>query len=102
MKTFAARQNATPAQIALAWLLAQKPWIVPIPGTTKRHRLGENLAAANIQFTAADLREIDPAASKIEVHGARYPEALLKMVVGSDARILSIVITRHVSVPALS
>ena len=80
LKTFAARQNATPAQIALAWLLAQKPWIVPIPGTTKRHRLDENLGAANIQLTAADLREIDRAGSQIEVHGARYPEAMLKMV----------------------
>jgi len=80
LKTFAARKNATPAQIALAWLLAQKPWIVPIPGTTKRHRLEENLGAANIQLTAENLREIDRAASQIEVHGARYPEALLKMV----------------------
>src|SRR5207237_2113746 len=80
LKTFAARKNATPAQIALAWLLAQKPWIVPIPGTTKRHRLEENLGAAHIQLTAEDLREIDRAASQIEVHGARYPEALLKMV----------------------
>ena len=80
LKTFAARKNATPAQIALAWLLAQKPWIVPIPGTTKRHRLEENLGAANIQLKAEDLREIDRAASQIEVHGARYPEAMLKMV----------------------
>ena len=80
LKAFAAHKNATPAQIALAWLLAQKPWIVPIPGTTKRHRLEENLGAANIQLTAEDLREIDRAASQIEVHGARYPEALLKMV----------------------
>jgi aryl-alcohol dehydrogenase-like predicted oxidoreductase len=80
LKSFAARTSATPAQIALAWLLAQKPWIVPIPGTTKRHRLDENLGAANIQLTAADLREIDRAASQIEVHGARYPEALLKMI----------------------
>ena len=80
LKTFAARKNATPAQIALAWLLAQKPWIVPIPGTTKRHRLEENLGAANIQLTAEDLGEIDRAASQIEVHGARYPEAMLKMV----------------------
>ena len=80
MKTFAARKNATPAQIALAWLLAQKPWIVPIPGTTKRHRLDENLGAANVQLTAEELREIDRAASQIEVHGARYPEAMLKMV----------------------
>ena len=80
LKTFAARKNATPAQIALAWLLAQKAWIVPIPGTTKRHRLEENLGGANIQLTAEDLGEIDRAASQIEVHGARYPEALLKMV----------------------
>jgi aryl-alcohol dehydrogenase-like predicted oxidoreductase len=80
LKTFAARKQATPAQIALAWLLAQKPWIVPIPGTTKRHRLEENLGAGNIQLTAEDLGEIDRAASQIEVHGARYPEAMLKMV----------------------
>src|SRR5207248_1901134 len=73
LKTFAARRNATPAQIALGWLLAQKPWIVPIPGTTKRNRLQENLGAAQIQLTADDLREIDRAASEIEVHGARYP-----------------------------
>jgi aryl-alcohol dehydrogenase-like predicted oxidoreductase len=77
---FAERKKATPAQIALAWLLAQKPWIVPIPGTTKRHRLEENLGAAAIQLTADDLREIDRAASQIEVHGARYPEHLQKMV----------------------
>jgi aryl-alcohol dehydrogenase-like predicted oxidoreductase len=80
LKTFAARKSATPAQIALAWLLAQKPWIVPIPGTTKRHRLDENLGAANVQLTTADLGEIDRAASQIAVHGARYPDALLKMV----------------------
>jgi len=80
LKTFAARKKATPAQIALAWLLAQKAWIVPIPGTTKRHRLEENLGGANIQLTAEDLGEIDRAASQIEVHGARYPDALLKMV----------------------
>jgi aryl-alcohol dehydrogenase-like predicted oxidoreductase len=80
LKTFAARKKASPAQIALAWLLAQKPWIVPIPGTTKRHRLEENLAAATIQLTSDDLREIDRAASQIEVHGARYPEHLQKMV----------------------
>jgi len=77
---FAVRKKATPAQIALAWLLTQKPWIVPIPGTTKRHRLEENLGAAAIQLTADDLREIDHAASQIEVHGARYPEHLQKMV----------------------
>jgi aryl-alcohol dehydrogenase-like predicted oxidoreductase len=80
LKAFAERKNATPAQIALAWLLTQKPWIVPIPGTTKRHRLEENLGAAAIQMTADDLREIDQAASHIEVHGARYPEHLQKMV----------------------
>jgi len=80
LKTFAAHKNATPAQIALTWLLAQKPWIVPIPGTTKRHRLEENLGAANIQLITEDLREIDRTASQIEVHGARYPDALLKMV----------------------
>jgi aryl-alcohol dehydrogenase-like predicted oxidoreductase len=80
LKAFAERKNATPAQIALAWLLAQKPWIVPIPGTTKRHRLEENLGAATIQLTADDLREIDGAASQIEVHGARYPEHLQKLV----------------------
>src|SRR5882672_10754393 len=76
---FAERKKATPAQIALAWLLAQKRWIVPIPGTTKRHRLEENLGAATIQLSADDLREIDHAASRIEVHGARYPEQLQQM-----------------------
>src|SRR5438094_8094714 len=76
----AKRKKATPAQIALAWLLAQKPWIVPIPGTTKVHRLEENLEAVNIKLTADDLREIDSAASKIKVEGARYPEHLQKMV----------------------
>ena len=70
------RKNATPAQIALAWLLAQKPWIVPIPGTTKLHRLEENIGAAAIELTAGDLQEIDRAASQIAVHGARYPEQL--------------------------
>lgn len=80
LKPFAARKNATPAQIALAWLLAQKPWLVPIPGTTKRHRLEENLGALDIQLTADDVREIDRVASEIELHGARYPEPLLKMV----------------------
>jgi aryl-alcohol dehydrogenase-like predicted oxidoreductase len=72
----AAKKQATPAQIALAWLLSQKPWIVPIPGTTKLHRLEENLAADSIELTPGDLREIDNAASKIEVQGARYPEQL--------------------------
>ena len=70
------RKKATPAQIALAWLLAQKPWIVPIPGTTKLHRLDENIGAAAVELTTADLREIDSAASKITVQGARYPEQL--------------------------
>ncbi|NTX50011.1 aldo/keto reductase [Myxococcus sp. CA039A] len=74
----AARKQATPAQIALAWLLAQKPWIVPIPGTTKLHRLEENLGAARIELTAQDLHELRDAASKITVQGARYPEALEK------------------------
>jgi aryl-alcohol dehydrogenase-like predicted oxidoreductase len=72
----AGRKQATPAQIALAWLLAQKPWIVPIPGTTKRHRLEENIGAAAVELTADDLREIESAASKITVQGARYPEHL--------------------------
>jgi aryl-alcohol dehydrogenase-like predicted oxidoreductase len=80
LKTFAARKNATPAQIALAWLLAQKPWIVPIPGTTKRHRLEENLRAQDIHLKVDDVQEIDRAASQIEVQGARYPEPMLKMV----------------------
>jgi aryl-alcohol dehydrogenase-like predicted oxidoreductase len=80
LNAFARRKHATPAQVALAWLLARKPWIVPIPGTTKRHRLDENLGALKIQLTAEDLREIDGAASRIEVQGARYPEHLLKLV----------------------
>ena len=80
LKEFAERRNATPAQIALAWLLAQKPWIAPIPGTTKRHRLEENLGATQIRLTADDLRDIDRAASDIAVHGARYPEHLQMMV----------------------
>src|SRR5438552_13704886 len=75
----AKRKNATPAQIALAWLLAQTPWIVPIPGTTKLHRLEENIGAAAIELTSEDLREIDSAASEIEVQGARYPERLEAM-----------------------
>jgi aryl-alcohol dehydrogenase-like predicted oxidoreductase len=77
---FAQQQKATPAQIALAWLLAQKPWIVPIPGTTKLHRLEENLAVVNVQLSPDDLRELETAASKIPVQGARYPEELQKMV----------------------
>jgi aryl-alcohol dehydrogenase-like predicted oxidoreductase len=77
---FAQRKKATPAQIALAWLLAQKPWIVPIPGTTKLHRLEENIAAVNVELSPEDLSELDNAASKIAARGARYPEELQKMV----------------------
>ena len=77
--TIAKRKQATPAQIALAWLLAQKPWIVPIPGTTKLHRLEENIGAIEVELTPDDLREIDEAAAKIEVQGARYPEKLEAM-----------------------
>ena len=80
LKAFAQRQGATPAQIALAWLLAQKPWIAPIPGTTKLQRLQENLGAIDVELTAEDLREIDRAAESISVQGARYPEALQKLV----------------------
>jgi aryl-alcohol dehydrogenase-like predicted oxidoreductase len=80
LTTFAARKGATPAQIALAWLLARRPWIVPIPGTTKLHRLDENLGAAEVRLSSDELREIEHAVSKIEVHGARYPEHLQKMV----------------------
>lgn len=75
----AQRKKATPAQIALAWLLAQKPWIVPIPGTTKQHRLEENNGAAAIQLSPDDLREIESASAKIPIHGARYPEHIEKM-----------------------
>ena len=77
---FAEQKKATPAQIALAWLLAQKPWIVPIPGTTKLHRLEENIGAVDLQLSTDDLRELDIAASKIAVQGARYPEELQKLV----------------------
>jgi aryl-alcohol dehydrogenase-like predicted oxidoreductase len=80
LRAIAVRKNATPAQIALAWLLAQKPWIVPIPGTTKIERLYENIDAAAMQLTPDDLREIDSAASKITVQGARYPEHLNRLV----------------------
>src|SRR6201987_4762577 len=76
----AQQKNATPAQIALAWLLAQKPWIVPIPGTTQLHRLEENIAAVNVELSPEDLRQIEEAASKIPVQGARYPEELQKLV----------------------
>ena len=77
---FAQQKNATPAQIALAWLLAQKHWIVPIPGTTKLHRLEENLGAASVDLSGEDLKQLENAASKIAVQGARYPEAFQKMV----------------------
>ena len=77
---FAAEKKVTPAQIALAWLLAQKPWIVPIPGTTKLHRLEENLGAAAVELTPDDLRQIGDAAAKIPLQGARYPEELQKLV----------------------
>jgi aryl-alcohol dehydrogenase-like predicted oxidoreductase len=77
---FAQEREATPAQIALAWLLAQKPWMVPIPGTTKLHRLEETIGAAAIELTPDELREIDHAAAKIPVQGARYPEELQKLV----------------------
>jgi aryl-alcohol dehydrogenase-like predicted oxidoreductase len=77
---FARQKKATPAQIALAWLLAQKPWIVPIPGTTKLHRLEENVASISVQLAPDDLRQLEAAAAKIPVQGARYPEALQKLV----------------------
>jgi aryl-alcohol dehydrogenase-like predicted oxidoreductase len=79
LRTIAERKGATPAQIALAWLLAQKPYIVPIPGTTKRSRLEENIGATAVQLTPEDLRQIEEAASRIEVHGARYPEQLERL-----------------------
>jgi aryl-alcohol dehydrogenase-like predicted oxidoreductase len=80
VKRFAEQKKATPAQIALAWLLAQKPWIVPIPGTTKLHRLQENIEAASVQLLSEDLRELESAASKVKVQGDRYPEHLQKLV----------------------
>jgi aryl-alcohol dehydrogenase-like predicted oxidoreductase len=79
VRDVAGRKGATPAQVALAWLLAQRPWIVPIPGTTKLHRLEENLGAVAVELTAGDLQQIDQAASKITLQGARLPEGLLKM-----------------------
>jgi aryl-alcohol dehydrogenase-like predicted oxidoreductase len=82
LRKIADQKGGTPAQVALGWLLAQKPWIVPIPGTTKIHRLEENLGAVNIELTVGDLQEINSAAAKIEVHGARLPEAVLKMSEG--------------------
>jgi len=80
LKAFAAGKKATPAQIALAWLIAQKPWIVPIPGTTKRHRLEENLDAVAIELTPEDLRDIDRASSEIQIQGERYPERLQRFI----------------------
>jgi aryl-alcohol dehydrogenase-like predicted oxidoreductase len=80
IRSIAATKKATPAQIALAWLLAQKPWIVPIPGTTKLHRLEENIHAAGIDLSPDDLREIDGVLGKVEIQGARYPERLQKLV----------------------
>jgi aryl-alcohol dehydrogenase-like predicted oxidoreductase len=80
LRSLAARKGTTPAQLALAWLLAQRSWIVPIPGTTKPHRLTENLDAAGVELTPEDLRAIDESASKIRIQGARYPEHLLKLV----------------------
>ena len=80
LNRIAEKKNATAAQIALAWLLAQKPWIVPIPGTTKLHRLEENIGSVNIEFTSEELNEIDKASSEIKVEGARYPENLQKLV----------------------
>jgi len=79
VKRVAERKGATPAQVALAWLLAQRPWIVPIPGTTKLHRLEENLGAVNVELNVQDLKEIDEAASRLKLKGARLPEAVLKM-----------------------
>jgi aryl-alcohol dehydrogenase-like predicted oxidoreductase len=79
LQKIAQRKHGTPAQIAVAWLLARKPWIVPIPGTTKLHRLEENLGAATVELTSDDQREIDSAASKITIHGARYPEHIEQM-----------------------
>jgi aryl-alcohol dehydrogenase-like predicted oxidoreductase len=80
VSTIATKKKATPAQIALAWLLAQKPWIVPIPGTTKLHRLEENLGGASVELTADDLREIENAAAQIALQGARYSEGAQKMI----------------------
>ena len=80
LERIAAEKDATPAQIALAWLLAQKPWIVPIPGTTKRHRLEENVAATQVELTAEDLREIEEGAARIAVHGHRYSEGAQRLI----------------------
>ena len=79
LQAIASRKDATPAQIALAWLLAQKPWIVPIPGTTKRHRLEENIRAVDVELTERDIADIETAASQIPIRGARYPEAMERL-----------------------
>jgi aryl-alcohol dehydrogenase-like predicted oxidoreductase len=79
VKSVAERKSARPAQVALAWLLAQRPWIVPIPGTTKLHRLEENLGAVNVVLTESDLSEINEASASLKLEGARLPEAALKM-----------------------
>jgi len=79
VRAVAGRKGATPAQVALAWLLARKPWIVPIPGTTKLHRLEENLGAVNVALTENDLKQIDEASSRLKPEGARLPEAALNM-----------------------
>jgi aryl-alcohol dehydrogenase-like predicted oxidoreductase len=79
LRSIAEQKKATPAQIALAWLLAQKPWVVPIPGTTKLNRLEENLGGANVELTEDDLRQIEEAASEIEIQGNVYPQKLEKM-----------------------
>ena len=76
VKAVAADKGVTPAQVALAWLLAQKPWIVPIPGTTKLHRLEENIAAADVTLSGGELSQLTDASSKIEIQGGRYPDAL--------------------------
>ena len=80
LNKIAKQKDATPAQVALAWLIAQKPWIVPIPGTTKLHRLEENIGSVTIEFTDDELHEIDNASGEIKVEGARYPEHLQKLV----------------------
>jgi aryl-alcohol dehydrogenase-like predicted oxidoreductase len=80
ISAFAERKGATPAQVALAWLLAKKPWIVPIPGTTKLNRLEENLGALNVELTPEDLAAIESASSRIKIEGARYPEFHEKLV----------------------
>ena len=80
VKSIAAEKKVTPAQLALAWVLAQKPWIVPIPGTTKLHRLQENIGALNVDLTESDLKAINDATSKVAIQGARYPENLQKAV----------------------